>query len=221
MKKNVWIAIITIITICCVVGGTIYHIGIYGIRFWGRNEVINTNADLEAFDVLKVDANLMDITITEGDRFYLSCEHTDGLEPIYEVKNGTLSIKQHRYQRWGINNSQCRLSLTIPAQSAMDTIDVQTAMGNVHLDGITVSKCELQSNMGNCIVKNCSIDEAELGTNMGDITVSSASLGNAKASNDMGTVKVETSIFDRLDVTASMGDIRVDSAQKLDGNAEC
>lgn len=208
---------ITIITVCCVAVGTFYHLGIRGSFIWARNKVTDISAELEAFDKIDVDAELMDVTITEGERFYLSCEYTNGLEPVYEVRKGTLSIKQHPYHSWRGNNNQCRLNLTIPSGTAMNVIDVQTALGNARVEGITASKCELHSSLGNCTAEDCSFAETDLNTNMGEVFVRNTSLGDAKADSDMGAIKVEASTFDSLDATASMGDIRVDSAQKLDG----
>lgn len=216
MKKNVWIAMITIITVCCVTGGTFYRVGTRGSRLWGKSKMTDISAELEAFDKIDVDAELMDVTITDGERFYLNCEHTNGLEPVYEVKNGTLSIRQQPYHSWGIHDSHCTLTLTIPAGTAMDTIDVQTALGNARMEGITASNCELHSNLGNCTAEDCSFGESDLNTNMGEVFVKSTTMGDAKANSDMGAIEVEASSFDSLDAAASMGDIRVDSAQRLD-----
>lgn len=217
MKKNVWIILITIITVCCMAGGIFYHLGVRGSRIWGRGKTTDTSTALEAFDKIDVDAELMDVTITEGERFYLSCAYSNGLEPVYEVKEGMLTIRQQPYRSWGIHSTgHCSLTLTIPAGTALDAVEVQTALGNVYTEKIIASKCELQSNMGNCSAQDCSFDEADLNTNLGEVFVKNTSLGEAKANSDMGTIKVEASTFDSLDVTASMGDIKVDSAQKLD-----
>lgn len=206
---------ITIITVCCVVGGTFYHVFRHGIGFFGHGRTENTSMELDAFDVIRVDANLMDVTITEGEQFYLSCEYTDRLEPVYEVKNGTLTIKQRAYSKVGVNNAECSLSLTIPGQ--MDSIDVHTALGNINLEGITASKCELLSNLGNCTLKKCSFVETELTTNMGELSVSDTSLGEAELNNDMGEIELDACTFGDLSITAAMGSVTVDAAQALDG----
>lgn len=219
MKRNVWILMITIVTICCVVGGTFYHIFRFGTGFFGRGETKDMSVDLEAFHALNVDANWMDVTVTAGERFYLSCEYTDGLEPLYELRNGTLTIKQRTYRsyRWGVNNMHCNLTLTIPDQAAMDKLDVHTALGNVRLEGISGAECEIQSNMGNCELKKCSFDKSDLVTNMGEISASDTGLGEAEVNNDMGEVNIDDCTFAELDITAAMGSVSVDAAQVLDG----
>lgn len=215
MKRSVWITIITIITVCCVIGGTFYHIFRHGTGFFGHGGTGKTSLELEAFNVVKVDANLMDVTVTAGDQFYLDCEYTDGLEPLYEVKNGTLTIKQRAYHTWGVHNAECSLSLTIPEQ--MDSIDVHTALGNIRLEGISASECELLSNLGNCTLKKCSFAESDLTTNLGEISVSDTSLGEAEMNNDMGEIELDACTFGDLSITAAMGSVTVDAAQGLDG----
>lgn len=218
MKKNVWIIFVTVITVCCMAGGIFYHLGVRGSRIWGKGKTTDISAALEAFDKIDVDAELMDVTITEGECFYLSCEYSYRLEPVYEVKKGTLIIRQQPYRSWGINSTgYCNLTLTIPAGTTLDTVEVQTALGNARAEKIAASKCELQSNLGNCSAEDCSFEEADLNTNMGEVSIKNTNLGDAKANSDMGAVKVEASTFEGLDVSASMGDIRVDSAQNLDG----
>ncbi|MDE6055341.1 MAG: DUF4097 domain-containing protein [Lachnospiraceae bacterium] len=210
MKRSAWIAIITIITVCCVVGGTFYHIFAHG----GRT---TTGAGLEAFDVVNVDVDLMNVTITAGEEFYMSCEYSNGLEPLYEVINGTLTIKQRVYKKWGVNNAECSLTLTIPAQEVMDSIDVHTALGNITLEGISAAECELLSNLGNCTLKKCSFDEADLNVNMGEISASDTSLNEAEIKNDMGEVSLDECSFRDLSITAAMGSVKVDSALNIDG----
>ncbi|MEZ3443695.1 MAG: DUF4097 domain-containing protein [Lachnospiraceae bacterium] len=213
MKRNVWIAIITVITVFCVIGGTFYHV----FRHFGHGGIQNTDLELEAFDVIDVDANLMDVEITAGEQFHLSCDYSDGLEPVYEVKNGTLTIRQRAYSRWGVNQAECSLSLTIPAQEVIDSIDVHTALGSIRLEGISASECALLSNLGNCTLKQCSFDESDLNTNLGEITVSDTALGEAEVNNDMGEITLDTCTFGGLDITAAMGSVTVDAAQALDG----
>lgn len=46
MKRNVWIAMITIVTVCCVIGGTFHHIFGHGTGFFGRGGIENMESGL-------------------------------------------------------------------------------------------------------------------------------------------------------------------------------
>ena len=216
MKRSVWIMIITVITACCVFGVTFYHIFRYEKGFWGNGEITDMSLDLEAFDALSVDADLMDVTITAGERFHLSCQYTDGLGITYEVKDGKLAIRQRAYQRrLGVNN-ECVLTLTIPEQTEMRVVDVHTALGNIQLEGISASECGLLCNMGSNTIKKCSFDRSDLNTNMGEISVSDTDLGDSEVNNDMGEIEIDDCAFGDLAITAAMGGVTIDAAQTLE-----
>ena len=83
MKRNVWIAMITIVTVCCVIGGTFHHIFGHGTGFFGRGGIENMESGLEAFDTLRVDVNLMDVTVTAGERFDLRDRKSTRLNPSH------------------------------------------------------------------------------------------------------------------------------------------
>lgn len=216
MKKNIWIAILMVITGCCVVGGTFYHVGRFGNAPTSRNE-----QDMEAFANISVDVDVAELSITEGESFSLRYQYTDGLEPVYEVKNGTLFIKQKQtgYRIWGDPGrvDECSLSLTIPAGTALDSVDIRAAMGDVGIDKIASSKCDIQSNLGNINIKNCSFDKTDLVANLGEISVSDTELGDAQINNDMGNIKATACTFGDLDIVAAMGNAVIDAAQNLDG----
>lgn len=219
MKKNIWIAALAVITGCCVVGGTFYH-----TRAFGKIS-LDSVSDMEPFTSISIDADIMGmgVAITEGDSLSLDYQYTAGLKPVYEVKNKTLYIKQKAshasYGIWGLhrNVNECSLTLTIPAGTALDGIDVRTAMGGVDVEGITASKCNIESNMGSVSIKKCSFDVSDFNLNMGEISVRDTDLGDAEINNDMGNIEADECTFGDLRINASMGNASVDAAQELDG----
>ena len=222
MKKSIWMTGLTIITACCVVGGTFHYYGIFGFRDgfrFGAGRMASADSDLDAFDAIRVDADTMDLTIETGERFFLSSQYTDTLKLEYEVKDGTLSVKERTPKRalWGgLRSEQCSMTLTIPEGTELNFMDIKIAMGNISAEKITSKDCDALTNMGNCIFKKCSFDEADIDTNMGEITIKDTYLGEAEVDNDMGAIKVEDCTFQNLDVDNAMGDTVIDADQNLD-----
>jgi hypothetical protein len=222
MRKNIWMAILTIITACCVIGGTFYHIGIWGFKggfHFGEDRMTSVSTDLEAFCAIDVDADMMDLSVEVEDHFYLNGRYTDRLKFEYEVKDGVLYIKERNPRKafWGGARSEnCNITLTVPKNVAMDSMEIKLAMGNVNVEGITSINCEALTNMGNCTFEKCSFGEADIDTNMGEIIIKGTQLGEADIDNDMGTIKMERCIFQDLNVDNSMGDIFIDANQSLD-----
>lgn len=222
MKKNIWMTILTIITVCCVVGGTFHYFGIFGFRggfHFGEDRMTSANSDLDAFDAIYVDADMMDLSIETGNNFYLQSEYTDSLKLEYEVKNKTLHIKEKTPQKawWGgMRNQQCRMTLTVPEGTAMKNMDIKVAMGNINAEGITSSDCDAMTNMGGCTFKKCSFGKSDLCTNMGDITIKDTDLGEAEVDNDMGSIQIEGCTFLNLNADNAMGDTSINVRQNLD-----
>ncbi|MDE5825644.1 MAG: DUF4097 domain-containing protein, partial [Lachnospiraceae bacterium] len=92
-----------------------------------------------------------------------------------------------------------------------------TARGDIKLEGVSASECELLSNLGNCTLKKCSFDKSNMNTNLGEISASDTSLGKAEINNDMGEIELDDCSFGNLRITAAMGSVTVDAAQDLDG----
>ncbi|MDE6364616.1 MAG: DUF4097 domain-containing protein [Lachnospiraceae bacterium] len=222
MKKNIWMTILTIITVCCVVGGTFHYYGIFsfrgGFRF-GGDRMTEASSDLDSFDAIYVDADLMDLTIETGKEFYLHSEYTDTIKMEYEVKDGKLHVKEKMPKKawWGgMRNEQCRMTLTVPEGTAMESLEIKVAMGNISVEEITSSACDALTNMGSCTFKKCSFDKSDLKTNMGEITIKDTHLGDAEVDNDMGSIKIESCTFLTLNADNAMGDTAIDVNQNLD-----
>ncbi len=222
MRKNIWMAVLTIITICCVIGGTFYHTGIFGLRGgfrFGENRATSASSDLEAFRGINVDADMMNLSIESGNRFYLDGKYTDRLKFEYEVKDETLYVKQRssRMDFWGRSmNEDCNVTLTVPQNTTIDFIEAKVAMGNINIENIASLDCEAMTNMGNCTLEKCSFSKADIDTNMGEITIKDTALGEAEIDNDMGTIRMEHCIFQNLKADNSMGEIYIDADQNLD-----
>lgn len=222
MRKNIWMAILTVITVCCVIGGTFYHRGMFGLqdRFPFRDDkTIRVSTDLEAFCAINVDADMVDLSIKKGNHFYIDGKYTDRLKLEYEIKDKTLYVKQKTVRKafWGgIRNESCNITLTVPENSVMDSLDIKLAMGNVKVDGITSRNCEAVTNMGGCTFENCSFDESDIDTNMGEITIKDTALGKAEIDNAMGSIEIERCTFQDLNADNSMGEISINVDQNLD-----
>lgn len=222
IRKNIWMAILTLITVCCVIGGTFYHAGMFdlkkGFRL-GEDRMTSTSVDLETFHAINVDADMMSLSIEEGDRFYLHGKCTDRLKVEYEIKDGILFLKERNPRKafWGgVRNESCNMTLTIPKNTEMDSVEIKLAMGNADLENIASIECEAQTNMGNCTLEKCSFNKADIDTNMGEITIKNTDLGKADIDNDMGSIRIKNCIFQDLNVDNSMGEILIEANQSLD-----
>ncbi len=52
MKKNIWMTVLTIITVCCVVGGTFHYYGIFSLREVFALETIESRGQAQIWTLL-------------------------------------------------------------------------------------------------------------------------------------------------------------------------
>lgn len=230
--KNKYMIIITIITVCCIIGGTIYHFNLLGFDLprISRNEngyelVVqdtaensNGNAVLDKFDSINFDVAVMDVDIRIGDGFYLEYQCTDGLEPTYEVSNGKLTVKQKKKNTWKLfGTNQCNLYLTIPDDVVIESATLRVDVGDVSLEGITVKRCDIETDVGNCRIEQCNFDVCDFESDTGDVYASDTVLGKATFDSDVGDITVKDCSFDDLSAEGDVGDIVIESMQNLEG----
>ena len=148
MKKGIYLTIITIVTIICIIRGSIDHFGNF-ISFlpfssWNTNssngQVSSSGTQmLEGFDNIRADVDVSDIIITRGVNYSIDYKATENIAPKYEVKNGTLTIKQtvdhHHSGGFETHNRSCTITITIPKDATLASIELDTNIGDVTVNG--------------------------------------------------------------------------------------
>ena len=193
MKRTIYLAVITLITIGCVLYG-VFRFSNRAIPFSLGNANYSTeeSASLEAFDRIAVDALVMDLIVKEGSDYSLDYRATENLVMAYKVENGKLIISQKKKGSM-IGNNSAVLTLTVPADTQLERVDVGIDVGDVEL-------------------KNLNADYIEADVDVGDITVEHAALGQGVIESDTGDVKVKNSSFVQLDISSDVGDVDVESS---------
>ena len=216
MKKGIYLTIITIITVICIIGGSLYHL-VNFLSFLpfhttssssSTKEVASSASEpLDAFQNIVADTDVADITVCTGDDYSIDYQATTKLAPKYEVKNGTLTIQQtvKHTDKWGIGTPKrrCKITITIPAETSLDSIDIDGDVGDITVTGITSSKLVTDNAVGDTEIKQCTIPSIETDSAVGDTDIIDCN-------------------FNKLDVDGDVGDITVQSKQDLsDYKMEC
>ncbi len=231
--KNKYFIVITVITVLCVIIGTMYHVagaGIFNrkgtakrieigeVSVDGQSMEGSTEQVLEAFDSIRIDAEVLDLRIEEGEACHIEYECTKGLEPICEVKDGVLYVKQNPRRTWnffGTGNNKASLCVTIPQGTAMGKINIELDVGNIELEGLEAARCDVEASVGNIEISSCTFDASGFDSDTGNITIEDTALGNASCSSDVGNVKLKDCTFGDLKIETAIGDTKVVAAQKL------
>ena len=101
MKKTTLIIILGVLTICCIILGSIKHLG----GTFKKSKVTEYSRDidyeekdsfsqkLEAFSAIKMSCSIAEIKIEEGDNFKIESQYNkEILKPTFSVKDGKLDL---------------------------------------------------------------------------------------------------------------------------------
>lgn len=209
MKKNAYLITLVIITVCCVIAGSCWHIFKWGFSFM-ENIVPFVFSDSEdeqpgkrsskdmlvdEFTSISADVSVMDIDIISGDEYSVSYSAHKKLTPKFEVENSCLKITQSNPKKlWGWGNKTCSVTITVPED--LSSVYLDMSVGDIDLTGITAASLEIDTSVGDLDIMDCKFGDADVDASTGDIDF-------------LNTV------FDRLEIDASVGDVQVDAAENL------
>ena len=209
MKKNIYLSIITLITIICIVAGTCFHLLGFGVKMFSNFTSKNSYGkysdtrtfDSSDIDSLSLDMDVMDVTVKTGNDFSVSytCDNKN-LVPTIEVSGRTLNIVQHGDPNWfhlfSSHSSHSEITVTVPKTCSLKMLTADSSVGDVYLENIQADECSFDLSVG-------------------DIDISNSRLGNIDISSSTGDVDLTDSVFENITVDTSVGDVDIDSANDL------
>lgn len=209
MKKTIYLAVITLITILCVLYGVNEWYGGNVINFsfgnYERNYSIEESTTLEAFHSIAVDGVVMDLTIVEGADYSLDYKGTEKLEMAYRIENQELVVSQRKNGNLiGVNNAA--LILTVPKGTQLEKMNIKVDVGDIDVEGIEVAIVGAESDVGDITIENVAMDNAILDSDTGDIDVKNCSFVMLDISSDVGDMEVDSSI----DISGYAFDLKTD-----------
>ena len=227
MKKTTYLIIISIITIVCVIAGSIYHIG--GFRIPGFSNKSDTKftsielddgsvsadtVNLDKFSDIDMDLQVMDVTIQKGDSLGISYECSKKeYVPTIDVKDDVLTVKQKVKNKINIGNvKRCKMILTVPDDIDIENIEISTDVGDIKIDDVNGDAFTLESDVGDMKLAGITGEELSINTDVGDVKLEECSFDNAEISGHTGDVKVE-GVDDlskyTMDFETDLGDVKV------------
>lgn len=197
MKKTIFLIILGVVTIGCIIYGTVYHIG-GGLKNLKRsgfivtddgkdggfsfhfdfdddeetNDEHNLNQKLQAFSKIKIDSAIMEIRIEEGNDFYISSNwNRDWLRPELSVNNGVLNViqKSNRKNKAGTNN--CRVTITVPADTKLGDININSNVGEIKLRSLDADDIGINLNVGEISLRDVNFENVTIDNNVGEVSV--------------------------------------------------
>lgn len=226
MKKSIYTTILVILTICCIIGGTIYHVfgwlshssllpWNWGSSYEKLDESRETyESQLDAFSAVKIDGSVFDITIESGDGYYISYDCVSYLVPEIRQSSSdkTLEIIQPKVPQFhsGIHNNNCDMILTVPGDCKLEGVTILGDVGDIEIKNLSGAKLCIESAVGDASVTHCNFDFSDISMDVGTLEVEDSSLGVCTADSDVGDLTFSSCDFTSLDAGADVGDIEIE-----------
>ena len=210
MKKAIFYIVLAAITLSCIFYGITKNAG--DIRFSLRedkeNEQESSNKKnfvyevFESFSGIEVNAAIMELVIEEGSEFKVEGPYNrDYLKPEISLNNGVLRISQKGKKRTlNAGSHRCKVVVTIPREHALDSVYINTNVGDVKVRELEAKDIDINVNVGEIDIRRAAFDRIECESNVGEISINprgSIDEYSISASTDVGEVKVDGQSYKR------------------------
>lgn len=229
MKKTIYLTILSIVTVFCIIFGTIYHLtGWFDsgntFNLFRNNSSskldysrVTYSEDLDSFDSIEIDTSAMDITIEIGDAYHLTYDCVAFLVPDVNVKNSTFKLIQPEIPHFGGSDNHCGMTLTIPADVALENADIVADIGNVTITDIHSGYITLQADIGDITIDSCDFNHSDIEADIGNLKINSCDLGETEIDADTGNISIASCDFTNIEVSNDMGNISLSTDMDLSG----
>lgn len=227
--KGLYLGILTLVTVLSVIFGTIYHVGSafkHAFRFipffWETTsdewtEYEETYGDT---DTITLDCALLNVEFEEGDEFAVYYEGSKRLQPEFSWKDGVLTVEQSDSQgkntadkKWNDRVTDADLTIEIPESAVLDTVNLDVALGNVELDGVSAKTVIIEANLGNVEAEDLDAETVRINADLGNVELYEVKFTNLTADASMGNIIVESArrISDYvITANASLGNVEIE-----------
>ena len=232
MKRAIYLSVLVVITVGCI----LWRVGsdAFGWFYSGDETEQGTEVSLEgtqvldAFSEIRVESDVMDVTIQKGTDYSLSYRTAGKNKPAYSVKDGVLSVTQKQQKKhWNlgmVSNKSAAMTITVPEDVALKDVDITSNVGDVDINGIVTERFECELDVGDMTAKNAELGESTIDADVGDIEAAlvgesdaydiSFDCGVGEATLNGENVKRNTQIHaadaeGKIELSADVGDIDV------------
>ena len=226
MKKKTYVITISIITVLCIIWGSMHYIGGFmdgdynfmGFFSNGKTKNISQDVEITEFSSINVESEIMDIEIQKGDKF--SCHYEcnkEKLKPKCSIEGGVLKIKQKGSSGFTLFSSggKCKVTITVPDGKALSDIKIVSDTGDLKMADTVTESFTLESDTGDVVITNSNLGNTKIETDTGDITITASAMSDMKLNSDTGDMKVNDSTMAGVDIESDTGDISIKGGIKV------
>ena len=210
MKKVIFYVVLAAITIGCIFYGLRKNVGEIRFGLHGEDGTEQTSSIgkfqvsqvFDGFSEIEVNAGVMELVIEEGAAFKVEGPYNrEYLKPEIRLNNGVLNVIQKGKKRTiNAGSIKCRLVITIPSGTCLDSVYINTNVGDVKLKEIEAKSIDINVNVGEIDVRRVDFETICCESNVGEISINPREGIDdyaITASTDVGEVNVDGRSYKR------------------------
>ena len=195
--------------------------------------------NMASFSSIDVDISLGNIQVVAGDGCILSVglsEDLGGYEPVWEVTDGVLKLRDGEFSRqvqgdsvswvklqelFSVGAYAVDVTITVPKNVVLDQVRVKTGLGDVLVYGVNAETVTAETGLGDVECYEArSVRRLGLSTGMGDVHLGMEEARgglNISLKSGMGTVEATLCGFERdyaYTLASGMGDVTVNGSHR-------
>ncbi len=206
--RRLYLTIITLITVVCVIAGTISHAIGFAVKagkIFGNELIQESEGDMTrnyegggAFQVLDVEVEVANVVLRRGDSYGVTFTGQKELEPEVEWENGELKVEQKGGMKLtrslglaGGFHRKNELTITLPEGAKLSSLDLDMKYGNCRIEDITADDSEIVLKAGNITASDSTFADLEIDADAGNIEMKDCSIGKGQVRADMGNISLK------------------------------
>lgn len=181
-----------------------------------KSDIYTYNEEVESFTNVEVQVNVLDVYIQSGDKYEVNIECDERVKPELEINDNTLILKSLKNVKNLPSDIKNVCYITVPADISLDSINMNSDIGDVQLDNILAQNSILTVSIGDIIVNNSDIQILGIDAPVGDVTLVDTKFDNIQAQVDAGDIQITTTenLSDySFDIQTAIGDININDRE--------
>ena len=149
-KRNIYLLVIGIITILCIIVGSMIHLNnskIFGVNFDEEGDFSDYTV-LENFESISITGKVLEIKIIKGDVPSIKVlSNKERLLPKVLNNSSQLIIEQDNIGRLH-GNSNCKVLITVPDYLSLKELEIEVNVGTIDISDISSDYIDVSTNVG-------------------------------------------------------------------------
>ena len=232
MKRNVYLILITVITILCIIAGTGYHLVRFGLSVAeglpSFSEFIEAISD---WDDDGDDSDDSDDNDDSDNGISTSVDASQKNLDAFSSINADLNVVDLTIQRGNTFSITCKASKKLTPEYKVENncltitqyAKAHNALGRNKKCSVTITVADtltdlkLHTNVGDVDLSGLNVLALDLRADVGDIDLENCTLETSTLGANVGDIDLEDCTFTSMEITSNVGDVDLDCKEDLSG----